>query len=265
MFYQIKYTSIMLDGLELKSDKYSFTLSNIFDFDKSYSSSDTYSNGKVYASSKVEDKKILLNGYVKGDITDFLALNKMLNRKDLLTLKVAIEGFKTLEAKVLIGNKGISTDGVNAFSCELIAFDPYLYGDKSSVEFGIETYEGMKFPIKFPIAWNGVSHTIKALINNGNTESYPIITITGPCSNIVISNITTGEAIWINVVLTQYDVLVIDNTEENRGIYLNGKRNIELKNGNWLECIEGVNSFSVFYQSNSNNKLVKIEMIERFI
>jgi len=265
MFYQIKYTSIVLDGLELKSDKYAFTISNIFDFDKSYSSTDTYSNGKVYASSKVEDKKILLNGYVKGNITDFLALNKMLNRKDLLTLKVAIEGFKTVEAKVLIGNKGISTDGVNAFSCELIAFDPYLYGDKLIAELGIETYTGMTFPITFPVAWNGSSHKITNITNNGNCEAYPIITISGPCQNITINNITTGDAIWVDIALTQFDTLVIDNTEANRGLYLNGKRVIEIKKGNWLKCVEGLNSFSVYFESNSNNKLVKIEMIERFI
>jgi hypothetical protein len=48
----------------------------------------------------------------------------------------------------------------------------------------------------------------------------------------------------LNIGLIDTDILIIDSRPTIRGIYLNGIKRMDLKNGSWLTCIPGDNIFN---------------------
>ena len=78
------------------------------------------------------------------------------------------------------------------------------------------------------------------LTNPGNADAYPVITITGPCSDPSVANETTGETIACDIALGRGDTLVIDCRPETRGVYLNGTLQFGLKlDLGWIHCPPG--------------------------
>ena len=95
---------------------------------------------------------------------------------------------------------------------------------------------------------------IGIVTNNGNVITYPIITLKGAITNPTITNTTinpitsviTTQTIRLNVNLNDGDTLIIDNTPQNRGIYLNNVANMSLKTSvGWINCPAGDNTFSL--------------------
>lgn len=83
------------------------------------------------------------------------------------------------------------------------------------------------------------------LTNPGNVDAYPVITITGPCSNPAITNETTGESITCNIALGNGDTLILDCRPPTRGCYLNGTLQFSVKQAiGWIHCPPGDNRFS---------------------
>jgi phage-related protein len=89
-----------------------------------------------------------------------------------------------------------------------------------------------------------------SLTNSGNIVNYgwattnPIITITGPTVNPVVSNVTTGQSITINYSLGALDTLVIDLNLKT--VFLNGvsARNILANNSQWFSAPPGTTQIS---------------------
>ena len=83
------------------------------------------------------------------------------------------------------------------------------------------------------------------LTNPGNADAYPVITITGPCSDPSVANETTGETIACDIALGRGDTLVIDCRPETRGCYLNSALQFGIKQGlGWIHCPPGDNVLS---------------------
>lgn len=82
-----------------------------------------------------------------------------------------------------------------------------------------------------------------AVVNNGNTTTYPVITIVGPVKNPTVGNITTGQYLTINYSLTNTDVLVVDLL--NKTITLNGApaRNLLAGASQWFGAAVGTSNF----------------------
>lgn len=81
-----------------------------------------------------------------------------------------------------------------------------------------------------------------SITNSGNVDAYPVITITGTCSNPSITNETTRETIAVNIALGNTDVLVIDCRPATRGCYLNDVLTFGIKRGlGWIHCPPGDN------------------------
>ncbi|HSQ87278.1 phage distal tail protein, partial [Romboutsia sp.] len=124
---------------------------------------------------------------------------------------------------------------------------------------------GVKFPLQFPVKFEGGESFERYITNIGNVTSYPVITIAGPCADFIIKNETTGEKLdFTGLELLDGDVLVIDNRPKSRGIYLNSTNRIDLKLGNWISCNIGQNYFTFSRVSNSSNNLCTIEFQSRW-
>lgn len=104
------------------------------------------------------------------------------------------------------------------------------------------------------------------VINSGNTDAYPVITVVGTCSSIGIRNITTGEEIDINVQLMDSDTLKIDCRPKTCGVWLNEARNIALKaTAGWIHCPPGENKFSFSRNSLQDKKHCTVELQSRWL
>jgi hypothetical protein len=81
---------------------------------------------------------------------------------------------------------------------QLRAADPTFYDPSGqSVVFAVPSASGA-WTIPWEIPWGIGSSTInatQAVTNPGDWASYPIITVTGPITNLVITNLTTGDTL----------------------------------------------------------------------
>jgi hypothetical protein len=79
--------------------------------------------------------------------------------------------------------------------------------------------------------------------NSGWVTTYPVITITGPATNPIIGNQTTGQILTVNTSLANTDTLVIDLNQ--KLVTLNGvsARNLVAGNSVWFGAAPGASTF----------------------
>lgn len=97
-------------------------------------------------------------------------------------------------------------------SATFIAHDPYWYavGDTAIVYTGdvaVSTFFPF-FPLR--LSASAVFVNDNSINNPGDLEAWPVWTISGPGSNIVLSNLTTNESISINTALVSGSSITID-------------------------------------------------------
>lgn len=112
-------------------------------------------------------------------------------------------------SEVLGEDAGIISQRISA---TFIAHDPYWYsvGDTAIVYTG-NTEVSTFFPF-FPLRLSSSAVFVNdASVNNpGDLEAWPVWTISGPGSNIVISNLTTTESLTLTTVVTAGQSVTID-------------------------------------------------------
>jgi hypothetical protein len=110
-----------------------------------------------------------------------------------------------LDLRYLAGLEGMHDLHVSPFlqssSFQGIADLPSLYDpDLQRVNYNLGGMAGEGFPITFPVRLGTDELAIMSpIVYPGSWKSYPIIRISGPGTNIVISNNTTGETIDLGV------------------------------------------------------------------
>lgn len=106
-----------------------------------------------------------------------------------------------------------------------IAFNPLYYNPaQQSLAYGPLTGQ-LVFPITFPISFtsNQVQSNVTYL---GNWPEFPIIEITGPITRPVITNITTGEVIDLNMEILTGETVTIDLTYGQKTVTRNDGTNL---------------------------------------
>lgn len=92
-----------------------------------------------------------------------------------------------------------------------IAFDPTFF-DPSEIEntWAATAIEELSFPIAFPIAFDsGDMRETKTILYTGTWLSYPTFEITGPITGPLISNLSTGESIQVNYIVSAGETVTI--------------------------------------------------------
>jgi phage-related protein len=103
---------------------------------------------------------------------------------------------------------------------------------------------GRTYNRTYNLTFGGGSQTQTAIVqNNGNTTTYPIITIYGPVTNPVVGSLTSSQALSLNYTMAQSDIFSIDLL--NKTILLNGNpaRNLLLGSSQWFAAPPGTNLF----------------------
>jgi hypothetical protein len=249
----MKTTYLDLDGLNLIAGDYFCWVSSFYDADRTVITNEIYNDGVTHNRSKTKERKFLLNGYIKSRAGVNTIRQKLFSNglkkltigiKDMPHVFVMIDLLNFVEDSLIPGK----------ISCQLIAPDPFLYElTTEEITLGAITNNGLVFPLIFPIVFGSITGEQATITNVGTAIAYPVVTIIGTCSNLIITNLTTSESISLNIGLIDTDILIIDSRPTIRGIYLNGDQRMDLKYGSWLTCIPGDNIFN-FQRTSSQSK-----------
>lgn len=109
---------------------------------------------------------------------------------------------------------------------DFIAFSPLFFNFAvSTTALSSTTQTQLVFPITFPITFgtSDVFLTTGSITYLGTWKSYPIITLTGPYTRAVISNVEAGVALFMSVAIAAGEQRIIDLTP--------GAQSIEDANG----------------------------------
>lgn len=106
-------------------------------------------------------------------------------------------------------------------SFDFIAFDPTFFNSAQAVlTLSAATQLQLIFPITFPITFGTSDEflTTGAITYLGTWKSYPIITLTGPYTRAVITNIDTGIVLFMSVAIGTGEQRIIDLTPGSQSI-----------------------------------------------
>ena len=103
---------------------------------------------------------------------------------------------------------------------------------------------GRTYNRTYNLTFGGGSQTQTAtVLNNGDTTTYPIITIYGPVTNPVVGSTTSSQALSFNYTMIQSDVISINL--QYRTVLLNGNpaRNLLKGSSQWFAAAPGTSLF----------------------
>lgn len=200
------------------------------------------------------DRRITLEGLI---FADSIATYELRRRalEEMLSVKRDSNGvpipkvlkFKTMDDKSLRVNvhpaskpKIDVTNLTNGrFLIDLITED-YVVEDQSLTEESLTppTGGGVIYPVIYPIIFASASGGSQSIVNDGNAEAWPIITLDGPLNTPRIFNQTLGREIVLNMTLATGAQIIIDM--KNKTIIQGGITNqIDKKTGTsrwwWLD------------------------------
>ncbi|MFD9890640.1 phage tail protein [Amycolatopsis sp. NPDC059027] len=134
---------------------------------------------------------------------------------------------RTVSRRALVrlsaGTKVVDTTPVSFdWSVQLTAPDPLRYGaDVHELSCGLpRPGPGITFPLKFPLVFGRSEGGTLAIANAGSATAWPLWTITGPCTQPVIRNDSTGQWLAFSLSLFEGDALVVDVAA--RSVFLGG-------------------------------------------
>lgn len=115
---------------------------------------------------------------------------------------------------------------VGRAAVKLAAFDPWWYGDQQTPSIGL----GAPVPF-FPIppvnlSPSAVQGQFLVDLSDSDSETYPVWTITGPGSGLVLANLTTGRSISVTVDLTEGQSMIIDTRRGFQSVRLDDGTNL---------------------------------------
>ena len=234
-------TFLSLDGVDLRTDDWTFWVRNFFDQDNEIVLNDLYTPGASFNRRKRKERKFVINGFIRKNINNnWMALNTILNKEGLLRMVIGIANQPTRYCDIAVESVAYSEPDVEEVSLSVVAPDPNLYANTAeSVNLGSVSTNGLTYPITYPITYGVPTGSGGVLTNNGNLVGYPVFTVIGTCNNVVLNNETTGEQMMLDVSLGNDDVLTIDGNK--REVLLNGAKRIDLKTGDWISCVPGEN------------------------
>jgi hypothetical protein len=150
-------------------------------------------------------------------------------------------------------------------SCQftVLCEDPYIYdypGSASAVSVPTLAVLGTSFNMAFNVGFGGAIPNYGANVtNNGNHTAYPIITITGPTVNPVLTDSYSGITMSFSLSLAAGDVLVVDCRQ--KSVVLNGtvSRRTSLAGLKWLSVPAGI-SDTIFFTADSGSGSANIQL-----
>lgn len=99
------------------------------------------------------------------------------------------------------------------------AADPFWYAPSSTELTAQQNFAPINFFPVLPItlATSAIT-TTAALENDGDVPAYPVITILGPATNVIVTNTTTGKLVEINSSIAAGETITIDARPRTRSV-----------------------------------------------
>lgn len=100
------------------------------------------------------------------------------------------------------------------FKLELFAGDPLIYatGSNETISLAPALSGGVIWPITWPLTYSAGSAP-STLVNTGSVPVNPTITLTGTMTNPILTNLTTGAFMGLNIVTGPSDTVVISMSQ----------------------------------------------------
>ncbi|HSQ88102.1 hypothetical protein, partial [Romboutsia sp.] len=167
---------LIIDGLDLENNGFIFVLNGLFNNEKQLFESDLFSDGSFIGNEKIKAKKLSLNGTITNNLVSNMdKLNQILYRKGAKKIEFSM-GNKEYMMMANVENTSLSDK--RSIVINLISPDPYKYSRYPEVLNINETKGvGVKFPLQFPVKFEGGESFERYITNIGNVTSYPVITI----------------------------------------------------------------------------------------
>lgn len=140
---------------------------------------------------------------MRGSVTWRVTRPDATQRELICTYVGGLEGEEVSDNGVEVWWRGVAT---------FRAHEPY-WRDVTEVErvYDLDAETGSWFPMTFPIMLSGSQiFRVTAENNTGSAESYPTWTITGPGTNPVLLNLTTGQYLGLTLTLAASETITID-------------------------------------------------------
>jgi len=148
---------------------------------------------------------------------------------------------------------------------ELTAPYPFFNSkDQKSSLISLWSGGGWGLPFELPLDMSCGGDVIANVVNDGNTKSYPIITLYGQLEDPILTNETNGEAFSLDYDIADASQVVIDTF--NRTIILNGTTNLrQYFSGDWLSLDAGGNGIKLTATTYGYNALVLITYRDSYL
>lgn len=182
------------------------------------------------------------------DYLEELKLNLAFQQQGTGVLQFLLPGRSLQQVEARVRRRHIKIDpeytyGRSVIELEMFCPDPRIYDDAlQSMFFTPQDGFGRTYNRVYPLLYNnstGVPGNSGTATNAGNYTTFPTFTITGPCTNPIILNQSTGAYLAFNKTLLGNDVLVVD--PDLRIVTFNGApaRNLLLNGSNWFGIAPG--------------------------
>ena len=178
-------------------------------------------------------------------------------------------GIKVICNAIVTGDFDLTyTKGQVVFSTariELTAPYPFFMGEiqKSSL-ISLWSGGGWGLPFELPLDMSCGGDVITNVVNDGNTKSYPIITLYGQLEDATLTNETNGEAFSLDYDIADASQVVIDTF--NRTIILNDTTNLrQYFSGDWMSLDAGSNGIKLTATTYGYNALVLITYRDSYL
>lgn len=127
----------------------------------------------------------------------------------------------------------------------LFAPDPNLYAQLlQTVTLALTGVGGSIYPVIYPVTYGtGGAGGSAVCTNNGDANTWPIITLSGQLTNPIITDLATNETFLFNGTIASGDTLVIDM--QKKTMVLNATTNAMsgfAQTNTWLSFVPGVNT-----------------------
>ncbi|MBL1104948.1 phage tail family protein [Streptomyces sp. 5-8] len=189
-----------------------------------------------------------------------------------LTMTEADGSYRTIEAYYVSGvegDTGQDSSGLRwqSMGITLSCPSPYWLGESVHLDYGAGA-TGNFFPV-LPVVVRDSQVLGATVINNlGDASAFPVWTIHGPATSVVISNDSTGLSFSVTASLGSSDVLVVDARERVQTAVLNGTTNwwpnLAADSDLW-SFQPGTNNVSMALVGTDSNTTVQLDYQPRFL
>lgn len=152
----------------------------------------------------------------------------------------------------------------------LVEFDtayPYLKGSSDkNVSLHIVNGGGMAIPMSIPMNMSAGASSDTTATNSGEYEAYPVITITGPIVNPVITNLTNGKQMSLTYTLaSSSDSIIIDCYNRTAVITTTGNNARPYLSGDFITLDTGVNMLRLGAGSYNANGMASLTYRDTYL